>query len=76
MSGFAGSRLKSAEPQSSQNDFAKPPSGAQTWTCSSPATIRKAPGATRPFADAAAPVRRWQRVQWQYEAETSGSSIS
>jgi hypothetical protein len=25
---------------------------------------------------AAEPVRRWQRVQWQYDAETSGSEIS
>ena len=75
MSGFAGSRLKRAEPQRPQKNLAKPSSGAQALTCSSPETIRKAPGATRAFADAAAPVRRWQRVQWQYEAERSGSSI-
>ena len=30
----------------------------------------------RACADAPEPVRRWQRVQWQYDAETSGSSIS
>src|SRR2546422_5926827 len=30
----------------------------------------------RACADAAAPVRRWQRVQWQYPADTSGSETS
>ena len=32
---------------------------------SSPETIASEPGAIRPEADAAVPVRRWQRVQWQ-----------
>ncbi len=32
---------------------------------SSPATIRKVSGAGWAFADAAAPLRRWQRLQWQ-----------
>jgi hypothetical protein len=30
----------------------------------------------RAWAEAAVPLRRWQRVQWQYDAETSGASIS
>jgi hypothetical protein len=34
------------------------------------------PGSTRAFADAAVPVRRWQRVQWQYDAETNGAVSS
>jgi hypothetical protein len=38
--------------------------------------MRNAPGATRAWADAAVPLRRWQRVQWQYEAETRGSVTS
>jgi hypothetical protein len=39
-------------------------------------TIRSDPGTVRACGDAAVPVRRWQRVQWQYAAETSGSVIS
>jgi hypothetical protein len=38
--------------------------------------MRSDPGATRACADAAVPVRRRQRVQWQYEAETNGSVTS
>jgi hypothetical protein len=34
---------------------------------------RTEPGATRACADAAVPVRRWQRVQWQYVNATSSS---
>ena len=34
------------------------------------------PGSTLAFAEAAAPVRRWQRVQWQYDAETNGAVTS
>jgi hypothetical protein len=34
------------------------------------------PGSARAFAEAAVPVRRWQRVQWQYEAETNGAVTS
>jgi len=45
--------------------FSKPPSGAHARTRSAPATIVKEPGATRACAEAAVPVRRWQRVQWQ-----------
>jgi hypothetical protein len=37
---------------------------------------RSDPGASCAFADAAVPVRRWQRVQWQYPAETGGSVTS
>ena len=60
-----GGRLKSAEPQRPQKIFSKPPSGAHTCSSFSPAVTRTAPGAARAFADAAVPVRRWQRVQWQ-----------
>jgi hypothetical protein len=34
------------------------------------------PGSTRALAEAAVPVRRWQRVQWQYCAETGGAVTS
>ena len=30
----------------------------------------------RACAEAAVPVRRWQRVQWQYPADSSGSVTS
>ena len=62
---LAGSWLKSALPQLPQKSFAKPCSGCHVRTCSSPAVIRSAPGGIRACAEAAAPVRRWQRVQWQ-----------
>jgi hypothetical protein len=32
---------------------------------SSPETIRNEPGTIRAEGEAAVPVRRWQRVQWQ-----------
>lgn len=38
--------------------------------------IRSDPGTIRADTAAALPVRRWQRVQWQYAADTSGSVIS
>jgi hypothetical protein len=38
--------------------------------------MRNEPRATRACGEAAAPERRWQRLQWQYPAETSGSEIS
>jgi hypothetical protein len=38
--------------------------------------MRNDPGTVRACAEAAVPLRRWQRVQWQYDAETSGASIS
>jgi len=74
--GSPGLLLKRAEPQSPQKLFPAPRSGAQVRTCSSPATMRNEFGAARPFADAAVPDRRRQRVQWQYDAETNGSETS
>ena len=64
-SAWAGLRPKTEEPQSPQNHFSPPRSGRQTRSRSSPATIRKAPSAGWALADAAAPLRRWQRRQWQ-----------
>jgi hypothetical protein len=69
-------REKRPEPQSAQKTFSKPPSGAHARRCSSPETTRNDPGAARPFAEAAVPLRRWQRVQWQYDADTNGSDTS
>jgi len=37
---------------------------------------RKEPGPIRACAEAAVPVRRWQRVQWQYPAPSGSSVIS
>jgi hypothetical protein len=34
------------------------------------------PGSRRAFAEAPVPVRRWQRVQWQYWAEIGGAVTS
>ena len=62
---LVGSWLNSALPQVPQNSFAKPCSGCHVRTCSSPAVICSAPAGIRAWAEAAAPVRRWQRVQWQ-----------
>ena len=71
-----GARLKRAEPQRPQKSFSKPPSGAQTRSSSFPETSRTLPGSARPFADADVPERRWQRLQWQYDAERSGFASS
>ena len=65
MTGGSPERLNTAEPQRAQKIFSAPASGAHERRCSSPETTRKDSGAVRPFADAAVPVRRWQRVQWQ-----------
>src|SRR5437588_3268127 len=65
-----------AEPQSPQNHFSAPSSGFQALSRSSPVTMRNDPGTTAALAEAAVPVRRWQRVQWQYRAEMSGSVTS
>jgi hypothetical protein len=59
-----------------QKHFGQPPLGRYSPTSSAPATMRNDPGTVRACAEAAVPVRRWQRVQWQYDAETSGVSIS
>jgi hypothetical protein len=58
-------RENSAEPQMPQNHFSPPVSGCHTRSASAPATIRNVPSAGWAFADAAVPVRRWQRLQWQ-----------
>ena len=65
MTGGSPPRLKRAEPQSPQKTFSAPPSGSQERRCSSPETTVNDSGDVRPLADAAVPVRRWQRVQWQ-----------
>ncbi len=73
----SGLRLKSAPPHSEQKHLSAPPSdGRQHLTRLSPCTMRSEPGATLACADAAVPVRRWQRVQWQYVIAPSGSRIS
>ena len=73
----SGCRLKSAPPQSAQKHFSKPWSGGcQPRTSSAPWTNRSDPGAMRTCTDAAVPVLRWQRVQWQYVIFWSGSVIS
>ena len=64
-SGSTGLRLQSADPQAEQNTFGNPPGGSYARKSSSPEMIRSEPGTIRADADAAVPVRRWQRVQWQ-----------
>jgi hypothetical protein len=61
----SGLRLNIADPQSPQNHFSQPSPGVHDRSRSSPATILNVPGSGRTFADAAAPLRRWQRLQWQ-----------
>jgi hypothetical protein len=57
--GWLGFEPKIADPHSPQNHFSPPPSGGfHIRSFSSPATIRKLPGAGCACADAAAPVRR------------------
>src|SRR4051812_37109676 len=63
--GMAGMRPNTDEPQMPQNHFSPPLSGFHTRSVSSPETIRKAPSAGWALADAAPPLRRWQRLQWQ-----------
>ena len=48
-----------------QNDFERPSGGCQELTASAPDTSRNAPASTIPFSDHSAPLRRWQRLQWQ-----------
>ena len=57
--------LKSAEPHSGQKSFAHPSGGRNARTTSSPCTKRRLPGSISAWAEAAVPVRRWHRVQWQ-----------
>jgi len=75
-SGSCSLWLQSAPPQFEQKTFAKPSGGCHALMTSRPETIRSEPGAIRADTEAAAPVRRWQRVQWQYAAKTSGAVIS
>src|SRR3954469_22741441 len=72
----SGVRPMTLEPHRTQNVLPLPPSGNQPRRSPPPDTTRTEPGATRPVAPAAAPVRFWQRVQWQYKAVVSGSSTS
>jgi hypothetical protein len=63
--GSSGWRLHIAEPQAEQKTFEYPSGGSNERRSSSPATMCSEPGAIRADADAAVPVRRWQRLQWQ-----------
>src|SRR5262245_59285297 len=77
ISGSSWLWLHSAEPHAEQNTLEKPSSGgSHERSSSSPETRVSEPGTIRADADAAVPVLRWQRVQWQYPDETSGSEIS
>jgi hypothetical protein len=60
-----GSRVKIADPHSPQNRFSCPSGGIQAFSASSSRRMWKEPGSTAALAEAAVPVRRWQRVQWQ-----------
>jgi hypothetical protein len=64
-SGSSRLRLQRAEPHAAQNSFENPSSGSYERTRSSPDTMRNDPFAILACGDAAVPVRRWQRVQWQ-----------
>ena len=59
-----------------QKAFTKPSGGAHSRTDSCPRTIANVPGATEPAAEAEAPVRFWQRVQWHHPALSNGAEIS
>jgi hypothetical protein len=52
-------------PQFPQNHFSPPPVGFHIRNVSAPATILSVPCTGWARADAAAPLRRWQRLQWQ-----------
>jgi hypothetical protein len=56
---------KICEPHSPQNHFSPPTSGFHIRRRASPAVMRNVPSAGWALADAAAPLRRWQRLQWQ-----------
>jgi hypothetical protein len=65
-SGWLGFDPKMADPQSPQNHFSPQPSGGfHILSFSRPEPMRKLPGAGCACAEAAAPVRRWHRLQWQ-----------
>jgi hypothetical protein len=63
--GFSGLRLQSWDPQAEQKTFVKPSAGSNARRSSSPAVTASEPGTMCACADAAVPVLRWQRVQWQ-----------
>ena len=60
-----GLPVNTCPPQREQNDFERPSGGCQELTASAPDTRRNAPASTIPFSDHSAPLRRWQRLQWQ-----------
>jgi hypothetical protein len=64
-SAWLGLRAKSDEPHVPQNHFSPPPSGFQTRSWPSPAMIRNVSAAGWALGEAAAPLLRWQRRQWQ-----------
>ena len=74
--GVSASPLHRWPPQWAQNDFGNPSSGRHVRTASAPATTRSASGATIAFSDHGAPLRRWQRLQWQYPAVSNGAVTS
>src|SRR5262249_34017743 len=76
ISPVSGYLLQSALPQAEQKHFGQPSPGAYSRTSSSPASSRNEPGVSRASAEAAGPVRPWQRVQWQYPAPSGSSVIS
>ncbi len=65
ISASSGLRLQRADPHAPQNSLGKPSGGAYVRISSSPWVTVSDPGWIRACADAAVPVRRWQRVQWQ-----------
>ena len=73
---FSGSLLQSAPPQLEQKHLENPSGGRYSRTSSAPESRRNVPGATRACAEAAVPVRRWQRVQWQYPTDCGGAVTS
>jgi hypothetical protein len=64
-SGSARFCAHSPPPHAEQKTFEEPSGGSKEASSSSPLMIRTEPGAALAEIDAAPPVRRWQRVQWQ-----------
>ena len=69
-------RAQRCAPQAEQKHFAEPSGGCQHRICSAPDSTRSDRAGTNAEIDAPVPVRRWQRVQWQYPASVSGSVTS
>jgi hypothetical protein len=59
-SSLSGSPLNNAEPQVAQKSLGLPSGGLKARSSSAPCSRRKPARGTRPLADAAVPVRRWQ----------------